>query len=74
MKLLALLLLTSCGVNGSSNTTYKVQVEGQAEIDHKIIVDFAICNDLKPDDKAVCVDKLLEVLKGLTPTKPAGGI
>lgn len=71
MKYFILLLLTSCGVNGSSNSTHKVQVEGSAEIEHRIVIDFEVCDDLQPADKAVCIDKVLEAIKGLS--KQSGG-
>lgn len=65
MKYLILMLLTSCGVNGSSNSTHKLEVSGNAEIEHRIVIDFEVCDDLPDQDKAECIDKVLEALKAL---------
>ena len=65
MKYLALLLLTSCGVNGSGDTVHEVRVSGNAEIEHRIVIDFEVCDDLPEYDKAACIDKVLEALKAL---------
>ncbi len=65
MKYLALLLLTSCGVNGSSNSVHEVKVSGSAEIEQRIVIDFEVCNDLDKDARAKCIDDLIQVLATL---------
>ena len=72
MKLLLLILMTvSCGNVGK--TEHVIRAEGSSEIRHVIDIRFDVCDDLPVEDKIVCIESLLEVLKSAVELSKAEG-
>lgn len=58
MKYLLLLLLAGCG------GTYKVKTSGSSTVEHKITIDFSVCDQLpEENDRVECIKVLLEILR-----------
>lgn len=69
MKFLILgILLAGCG------GTIKVKNSGSSTVEHKIIIDFTVCDQFpKEEDRIECIKALLEILRQVREKESSGG-